>query len=431
MKFFRMLSVWLLALTLSWCTGLTAATVTVVPAGFGGALPANGSVVFTFSEPMDPDLTEAFFMSITTLSEIQVTSSWNTQKTVLTCTKPGGWPTGMVAWNVYGNTLADPDGEPVEADGMFTVTDGGGGTTGSGTNAITTYLVGKSHFYIQTNSAAPVPDYEFDVPYAFTASVSLASNRTATAISVTVPGGAVKNLGTWDPDFPEEWNFFEFTTNLDTLFPAGNYVFNVTSSSGSQSATVNFNIPTQPPAPHFSNFAALQAADPTKPITISWDAWSGGTAADYIQVIAGTNYTSADYMEPGALNGTHTSVTIPANTLTPNAEHSTAVVFYRLTSVTNTTEAREAFRYSYTSMTLKTTGGVTPGGPLSFSNPSWEGTSFGFDVSCTPGQTVTIETSTTLAPGSWTTFFTTNATGNKVRVTDSRPPGKVLFYRAR
>ncbi len=83
----------------------------------------------------------------------------------------------------------DPSQDPIDGDtGTFEVTSGGGGEeTPSGTNAVTSYLVGKMHFYAQTNGTGPVLDPDFDVPYAFVAMVTLASNKTASAISVALP----------------------------------------------------------------------------------------------------------------------------------------------------------------------------------------------------------------------------------------------------
>jgi len=75
--------------------------------------------------------------------------------------------------------------------GLFTTGTGGGGS-GSGTNAITTFSVGKVHHYNQASAGAPTLD-----PITLTVSAgvtSLASNRTATDVVLTLPTASVSNL---------------------------------------------------------------------------------------------------------------------------------------------------------------------------------------------------------------------------------------------
>jgi hypothetical protein len=47
-------------------------------------------------------------------------------------------------------------------------------------------------------------------------------------------------------------------------------------------------------------------------------------------VDVGGVFRTPDFDAPGALNGTATSVTIPANTLQPNSNYVTTLSFYRL-----------------------------------------------------------------------------------------------------
>ncbi len=169
---------------------------------------------------------------------------------------------------------------------------------GSGTNAVTTFSVGKAWEYNQTNTAAPALDADF--PYAFSALTSLASNRTATAITVTFPNAAVSNL-TQNFVQPEDYYLFGSNTNLTTFnanYPTGNYVFNVTSNAANQQVTVNLPAVTQPNAPHVSNYAAAQTINPSQPFTLTWDAFSGGTSADYIFVSIGENFETGDFGRP-------------------------------------------------------------------------------------------------------------------------------------
>ena len=138
--------------------------------------------------------------------------------------------------------------------GIFTTgSGGGGGGGGSGTNAVTSFALSKLWEYDQTNTTAPSLDANY--PYFFSASTSLASNRTATAVTLTFPNSAVSNL-TQNFLAPEDYFLYDLSiTNLtifNTTYPSGSYTFTVTSNSASLTATVNLPA-TQPNAPHISN----------------------------------------------------------------------------------------------------------------------------------------------------------------------------------
>lgn len=438
MKDTRSVSVLTLALALGCAVSLFAQpSYTVVPED-GGSISGSGSVVFTFDEPMDTVATVATFYNVMSpTTPLVVNHTWNPQMTVLTYTKPGGWPGSLfpgipaVLWTLNGEAL-DPSQDPIDGDtGTFEVTSGGGGEeTPSGTNAVTSYLVGKMHFYAQTNGTGPVLDPDFDVPYAFVAMVTLASNKTASAISVALPTTSSESLIQL-PQSPEIWEFFDFNANLETLYPQGTYTFTLNSKNGNTTMPINFNVTPQPPAPRISNFGALQSVNPAQAFTLTWDAWAGNTTGDYIHVSVGTNFNTPEFDQPNALRGNATSVTVPANTLTPNDQHYVSIGFYRASFTTNTTEVKAAYRVTVTTTDLITTGSGTGGERAQLGNARWSGNALTFDVSTTPGQTLTIETSPSLLPGSWTTFYTTNAPGSTIRVADPRPPGTRLYYRVR
>jgi len=60
----------------------------------------------------------------------------------------------------------------------------------------------------------------------------------------------------------------------------------------------------QPGAPHLTNYTAAQAVKPNQAFVLGWDAFPGGTAADYIDVDIGTAYGAPNPGLPGALTGT-------------------------------------------------------------------------------------------------------------------------------
>src|SRR6185369_2070545 len=132
-----------------------------------------------------------FYDSGNLVSPLPVTSTWSAGDTVLTCRPVGSFPANhSIIWFVSGQ---NPNGDFLtgELNGFF-ITGGSGGTGGSGTNRITSFALGKVAVYEQLSTAAPTLDP--DASYNFSASTFLASNRTATAIKLTLPNSAVSNL---------------------------------------------------------------------------------------------------------------------------------------------------------------------------------------------------------------------------------------------
>jgi hypothetical protein len=242
----------------------------------------------------------------------------------------------------------------------------------------------------------------------------------------------------WHLGSPENYQYYDYQTNLasfDTAYPAGNYVFNISSTPTSTPVTANLPAAMQQPnAPKVSNWTALQTANPTQAVTISWSAFQGGTTSDYISVQVGTVFRTPDVGATNALNGTQTSVTIPVGILQANSNYEASIIFYHASVVTNQAKAEvtEVFRATSTDFTIRTsTGGGTTGEPVQFSAPVIVSDKFTCEITCTPGQKFTVESSTTMVSGSWQPLLTTNATGNKVQFIDPRPMGDLQYYRAR
>lgn len=396
--------------------------------------PANGvapsaAIVFTFSEAMDTAATTATFFDSTTFALLPTTAAWSSGDTVLTCTPSPAFPaTRMIIWSVDGQ---NPAGDSLGGTpgGIFTTGAGSGG--GGGTNAITTFSVGKLHYYAQTSTGSPTLDPTF--PYSFNAVTTLSSNRTATNVVLTLPTSSVSNL-TQNPLHPEMYFLSGYNTNLgtyDATFPAGNYSFLVKAVSSNQTVVVNLpttNIMAQPNAPHLTNYTAAQVVNPSQAFVLGWDAFSGGTASDYIYVDIGGVYSSTNLGSPGALTGTARTFTIPAGTLQPNSNYDSTISFYRHVGATNATYATNSFRATGTHFSLFTTGSS----PLVLTNASWSPGVFSFDVICTNGQTVTIEYTNVLSAGAWPKLLTTNSPGTRVHIVSPQAGSyQSLFYRAR
>ena len=408
--------------------------VSTVPATGATGIASNSSVVFTFSTAMDTNRTIPTFYTVVgaTLSYYTMSNSWNATSTVLTCSPDPAfmvpaqvWWT-MTGWDISGNRLQAPK------TGHFNTSDTVG--SGSGTNAFTTFVIGRVDLYGQGGVAQPTHDVV--EPYIYLANTTLASNRTTTGITLTFPGGGVSNL-VQNITATENWVFGEFMTNeatLETNFPPGNYTFTVNTTASNETKVVAFPASlVQPGAPHLANLPAAQSVDSTQPFTLQWDAFAGGTAADYIAGGLGTTWQSPSIGASNALNGTARSVTIPAGTLAPGTTYNASVGFSHSVLATNGTEATYAYRATTTQFVLTTKPlTVTPAPVLA--NPGWSAGIFGFDLLTSAGQTVTVVYTTNPANSltNWPVLLTTNSPATLIHITDpASGTSPALFYRAR
>ncbi|HTA30572.1 MAG TPA: hypothetical protein VK731_08795, partial [Candidatus Cybelea sp.] len=290
----------------------------------------------------------------------------------------------------------------------------------------------------QTSAGAPVPDSTY--PYDFLADVSLASNRTALSVTVTLPDMDVSNL-TQEFGAPEDFDLSNQETNqtmLNDIFGNGSYTFKVTAASSNQEVTINLpaSLP-QPPSPHIANWAAAQVVDATQPFTLQWDAFAGGAASDFVNVdIAGLFAT--DTNNSIGLPGTAISVVIPAGILQSNTSYRSTIAFYHYIIATNDSSYTTlAIRESITTFTLMTGAGGGGGGgtgPLVLTNASWNGHDLTFNVTAATNQSITVQFNTNLglASSAWQNLVSTNTGTGVVQVTDSVNTGKpAVFYRAK
>jgi len=430
-KFFAALLSLVGSLACLWEAQAQPNLVSTVPADGATGVSTATAVVFTFNVAMDPEFTEATFIDLTNpFSPVPTTPSWNASMTVLTCTPTPSFPANKtIFWSVFGQSA---DGEPLEMDPFGSFTTGSGGSSGTGTNAFTLFTLGISHVYDQTSTALPTPDAT--APYSFSAITSLASNRTANNVLLTLPTGSISNLMR-NPFQPENFTLFAFNTSLPTFnatFPSGNYTFNVQAAVSNQLFPVNLPASlAQPGAPHVSNHTAAQTVDATQPFTLTWDAFPGGTSSDYVSVAIGESFSSTNAGSPGALPGTATSITIPAGTLQASSTYDGTIGFYRFTGVTNGGSRALVYRATTTQFTLTTRNGSTAGS-LILTNAAYAPGNFAFDVLCSPGQTVTVEYRTNLAAGLWRTLLVTTSSANQFRaVAPQASTNRALFFRAR
>ncbi len=384
--------------------------------------------------------TMVFFTNANNGSSIFLTGIWSAGNTVLTYAPSPSWPANStITWSAWGFGGSYPFQMLAgQTNGSFSTGSGGGGSTGTGTNKYTSFLVMKSYSYDQSSTAAPTPDPT--APYVFNASTMLASNRTATNITLTVPTAppTVTNLQQ-NPVRLEDYYFFSVSNNatgFESACPQGDYVFNVQAVASNQTVTVTLPVTMQQPnAPHLTNYAAAQAVNPAQPFTLGWDAFTGGTSTDFVYVavsLGGTNvYETPSYLlGTNALPGTALWTNIPAGALQSNTTYDASIMFVRAAYVTNNAGyASSAIRATITQFPI-----VTLGTPLVFTNAARSGGVFGFDVLCSTGQTFTILSSTNpaLPSAQWSVLLTTNSTVSRVHYSDSQSAtNRALFYRAR
>lgn len=428
---------WLMLLILAFGVLQAAAqpyVISTLPAMGAFGVPPSNPVVFTFSEAMNPAATSVTFSDPSNPlgGPLPTTAAWSSGNKVLTCTPNPAFPANiMILWSVDGESA---EGDPTSGTdfGFFTTASGGGGGSGSGTNATTTFTIGTFHYYNQTETT---PAIDPELSYAFMAGTELASNRTATAISVTLPTGSISNLNE-NPIATEVWNMFAYDTSLaafNDTFRSGNYTFFTQATTSNQTVIVNFPASMdQPNAPRITNLAAAQTVSATQPFTLSWEAFQGGTATDFIQLEVEDIFSTVSYPSPGSLSGTATAVTIPANTLQENFAYDAYLTFYRfVTNQPSPSYGTVAFRATTTRFTLVTSGNSAT--PPSLANPAVTGNQFRFDIPGTSiNQDLTVLYSTNLASGTWYALLTTNSPGGTVRITDPRPiTAQPTFYRVR
>jgi hypothetical protein len=229
------------------------------------------------------------------------------------------------------------------------------------------------------------------------------------SVSFRAPNGTTRSLvGEGDPSQGiDSFDFQEpFATQgaLDATYPNGDYTLTINAvNDGTKVVTINLSGNVYPAAPHISNFDAAQAIEPLADFVLHWDPLNGA-ANDFVQVriedssgnkIAGSGNSPGD---PGSLNGTATSFTIPKGALSPGHTYAASLFIAHGTSE-NTTYAYGLGAYlAETSFAVKAAGTLVrptlgklvllPDGRLQF------------ELAGVPGNTYVIEASTGLN-GDW------------------------------
>jgi hypothetical protein len=208
--------------------------------------------------------------------------------------------------------------------------------------------------------------------------LDLGDGGSITSATVTTPGGT--NL-TMTADGDSSYHFSFSTDNLlelNTRHPSGTYTFNIaTTHNGNLTIPLTLSGDTYPNVPRVSNYSAAQIINPNGNFTLTWDAFTGGTAGDFIQVSISDEFDNQVYDSgsPGnGLDGTATQVTIPAGTLSAGKQYHAEVMFAKIVQNANSGSTGGVAAYTkLTSFNMTTTGPVmdfnSPN--LSYPNPQY------------------------------------------------------------
>lgn len=238
-----------------------------------------------------------------------------------------------------------------------------------------TYLAVKGQQYEQANTAVPALITSGN-PYHFYSSVAGSDSNAISSASFALSKTKVFTLTNSEGEFTLEQSFATKKL-LDKTFSLGTYKFSIqTLNDGLQSPALKLLKETYPPVPRIANWSDLQEIEPELPTTLSWDAFTGGTAKDFVMLdIFETGgdlpvISSPALIESGALNGTNVSFEIPAGTLATNHTYDAQLLFvksFTLDESTIPTATGLAGFYRQTRFAIQTLSAAPAAGRLQFS----------------------------------------------------------------
>ena len=198
---------------------------------------------------------------------------------------------------------------------------------------VSSYLLAKGQSFIQNGAGLPALVTN-QHPYSFVSFVEPSTPGSINGARLRLPAGYMKTLSNEFGDLQLEQRFATKTT-LDSTFGAGPYTFFIEAlNDGMRTPTINFRTNAYPSVPHLANWEAAQDIDAAADFTLTWDAFPGGTSNDFIHVLIENDvrqriFESPGFIEPGALNGTSTLLTIPAGTFTAQRSYHARLLFVK------------------------------------------------------------------------------------------------------
>lgn len=292
----------------------------VLPPNQATDVPVTSSIVFTFDAVMKKTATTArFYEMAAPTNEFPVSSSWDTDGKVLTCSPITSFPRGTtILWRVEG------------LDGQGNIFPGaGGGFTTAGTVIIEPTIAVISRGEIATQVATDLlepkgPEFLAIAGAAQDSQAEIITPTQSTVLLALARGSHQSQLA-------------RSGSSYGTNYDAGDY--ELVLSQGTNRITVRAPLgdTALPGAPRISGWRNPPSAMAGEPLLISWTCEPGGAPAQYLRLRISRGghvfYETPLPGEPGALTGNANSVVIPPNVLT---NEGTAEV--RLTAFTFTQE---------------------------------------------------------------------------------------------
>lgn len=230
----------------------------------------------------------------------------------------------------------------------------------------------KSQYFEQSEVGIPVLiNNPNDERFRFAAFVDADSPGSIMSASVMTPGGATHNLVADGESFHFEANFSD-KEDLDEDFAEGSYALSiVTQNDGTQNLTLTLPADSYSNVPRVTNWDAAQNIDSTMPFTLTWDPFIGGSTDDFVMVeiesdgpMGGSRaYESPGPGKPMSLNGTSTSVSIPASTLMPGVKYRASLSFFHIVAAASVYSTELVAFEKRTLFSIKAAGGTDTSPP--------------------------------------------------------------------
>lgn len=294
------------------------------------------------------------------------------------------------------------------------------------------YGLAKVQRFVQTSPLPPIASstggYQF-MAFGFAndpASIKAASVQAGSSAPKTFSASG----GGWG------WSdAFGTQQSLESSYPAGPYLLSLqTAHNGSMQIGFVLTAPNFPAAPQISNWNDASAIDASKAFLLKWNPLSGGTTDDMIKCSIRKNgqvvFRTGDYPQAsGALNGTLSSLSIPAGLLQPGESAEASIVYLKANSLDPFSYPRSlgfAGWGAETVATIRARGGSSTA-PL-LGNAAVKNGALEFNISAETGRQYIIQSSADLR--SWADLFVTNSPGTAFQFrTPLKQPG-AAFLRA-
>jgi hypothetical protein len=411
------------------------------------------AVLFQFSEAMDTTKTSVQWEATLNgqpfvLSPANFNYIWSSDGISLICgyrTAPiSGWPAGVsVKWKLNqqpgnaGNLRDAAGNELAAATGTF-ITAGGLDPCSSATSGAlpqSAFFFSKQVNYLQNGSGTPGEDPEKGAQsFAFCNLESSAFDLDLVTLKVPTANPFQFKLkalsvinGATNLQIRILTENFAARSDMDEAYPAGTYQMELrdTSATVLNSAALTVTATGYPPTPHFSNFAAAQTVNADADFTLPWDVFTG--AVTNIENVTLNIYDSSDNLVFQAPNDCHgvplapdaNGILIPGKTLKNGQTYTAELTFARLSDRDKTLGSLSGYGFAslarITRMPIQTAGTVVAAArftSFAFSNPA----TLQMTLTCTPGKTLTIESTTALG-SPFTPILTTNPPSGTISIT--------------